>query len=67
VEKYFEREKDGSAIGGRWSAQIVPNWRRGRFEYKPFTDFNRVYICCQQFQTSKSLRKSGLPGSLFHR
>jgi len=54
VAKYDEHAEDGSSIPSRWSAQIVPDWRRGRLEYKPFTDFQQgLYLLVSNSRLAK--------------
>jgi hypothetical protein len=66
VEKYYEREKGGSAIGGRWSDQIVPDWRGDRFEYKPFTDFQQgLYLLVSNSRLAKVCANPDCPAPYF--
>ena len=66
VEKYDKRAEDGSAVPIRWSDQIIPNWRKGTFEYKPFTDFQQgLYQLVRKSNLAKVCANPDCPAPYF--
>jgi hypothetical protein len=69
AEKYLDRDEEtGRVIGTLWSPseQIVADWRRGRFDYHPQTEFQRaLYLLFSRSTLAKVCANPDCPARYF--
>ncbi len=66
ADKYVDRDEAGLEIGTLWRTQVVPDWRRGRFIYKPRTDFQHaLYLLVSKSRLAKVCENPDCPAPYF--